>query len=114
VSVQEIPATKVPSETSSSSTSTYEAYVVPPRPEPPVADADIEAGGGVKDKYQYNLYRLNDCSLVKTQGLSYQEIVEEHLSANPSLETSKSSVELEKAIRSESFSVKNKSNFIKR
>ena len=44
---------------------------------------------------------------MKTQGLSYQEIVEEHLSTNPSLETSKSSVELEKAIRSESFSVKN-------
>ena len=50
---------------------------------------------------------MNDCSLVATQGLSYQEIVEEHLSTNPSLETSKSSVELEKAVRAESFSVKN-------
>ena len=114
-SSNEIPATKEISDTSSSSTSEYEAYVVPSRQETAAGggvgcDDDVEAGG--KSNYQYNLYRLNDCSLVKTQGLSYQEIVEEHLSTNPSLETSKSSVELEKAIRAESFSVKNeKSEF---
>ena len=82
---------------SSSSTSEYEATY---EQKPGKTDlVDIEAGG--KSNYEYNQYKLNDCNLVNTSGLSYSQVVEEHLHRNPSLETSKSSVELERAMRPE-------------
>ena len=50
-------------------------------------------------RYKLNKHKLQDGTLVKTAGRTYGEIVEEHLHRNPSLETSKSSVELEQRNR---------------
>ena len=49
-------------------------------------------------RVDFNKYKLIDGQLVATSGRSYGDIVGEHLHRNPSLETSKSSVELEQGM----------------
>eukprot|EP00092_Neocalanus_flemingeri_P031525 GFUD01034236.1.p1 GENE.GFUD01034236.1~~GFUD01034236.1.p1 ORF type:complete len:691 (-),score=169.50 GFUD01034236.1:29-2101(-) len=111
------------SSTSASSLSEYEANYEPPRKvpdntenrkitqsyEPPRRFPDniemqktTESNSKPKDpttptfidKYTLNQYKLNDCDTINTKGMTYTQIIEEHLSRNPSVETSKSSIEL--------------------
>jgi len=79
----------------SSSAVNYVAFHEPgDKPDSPVSP-------GTKSRYKLNKHKLQDGTLVKTAGRTYGEIVEEHLHRNPSLETSKSSVELEQRNRTE-------------
>ena len=91
------------SDTSSSSTSEYTATYEPR----PTTETVVNIDTGGKSNYEITEYRLKDCNLVDTAGLSYSQVVEDHLHRNPSLETSKSSVELEKPTRAETVSINN-------
>jgi len=92
--------------TSASTLSEYEAnYEAPHNMQPPTTPnipgnnykkTQDPASQAFIDKYTLNQYTLNDCDTINTKGMTYTEIIEEHLSRHPSVQTSKSSIELKR------------------